>query len=111
MPGKLPRSSKIDQALAQARDLLSRGAWHEAEAICRDVLAKRPFEFDALHLLGVLRFRQGRPAEAEPLLGAALKVKPGSAQALSSQSAVLVMLERYEPSARHARSRRRAAAP
>ncbi len=96
MAGKLPRSSKIEQSLAQARGLQSRGALREAERLYEDILAKRPFEFDALHLLGVLRMQQGRPSDALALLSAALKVKPNSAEALSNSAVVLMSLDRHQ---------------
>lgn len=96
MAGKLPRSSKIEQSLAQARGLQSRGALREAERLYEDILAKRPFEFDALHLLGVLRMQQGKPAEGLALLAAALKVRPNSAEALSNLAVVLMGLDRHQ---------------
>jgi protein O-GlcNAc transferase len=96
MPGKLPKSSKIAESLAQARSLQSRGSLREAETLYEGILAKRPLEFDALHLFGVLRMQQGRPSDALALLSAALKVKPNATEALSNLAVVLMNLDRHQ---------------
>ena len=52
--------------------------------------------FDALHLLGVLKVQRGQPDEAHRLITAALKVDPRSADALSNLALVLHSLKRSD---------------
>jgi tetratricopeptide (TPR) repeat protein len=62
--------------LRQALDAQQKGDQFLAERFYLEVLARKPRDFNANHLMGVLRFQQGRPAEALRLLDAALAVKP-----------------------------------
>jgi Flp pilus assembly protein TadD len=71
------------QTIEQAKALHRMGRIAEAEAVYRSVLARNPREFDALHLLGLIRYQQGRPSEAHALLSQAIKLRPRSPQALS----------------------------
>jgi predicted O-linked N-acetylglucosamine transferase (SPINDLY family) len=82
------------QRLRQAFDLHRRGALSEAERLYASVLQSNPTSFDALHLLGVLRMQQGRPADALPLIDRALAQRPDSFDALSISAAALVNLGR-----------------
>jgi len=84
------------QVLDQAKMLHQMGRVAEADAAYRSVLARDPRQFDALHLLGLLRYQQGRPQEAHDLLSQAIKLKPRSPQALSLLMAVLIALGRPE---------------
>jgi len=68
----------------------------EAEAIYRSVLARDPRQFDALHLLGLIRYQQGRAGEAHELLSQAIKLRPRSPQALAILMAALLALGRLE---------------
>jgi predicted O-linked N-acetylglucosamine transferase (SPINDLY family) len=82
----------IDQAKALHR--MNRIA--EAEAIYRSVLARDPRQFDALHLLGLIRYQQGRAGEAQELLRRAIELRPRSPQALAILTAALLALGRLE---------------
>jgi len=82
------------QALDQAKMFHQMGRVAEAEAAYRAVLARNPREFDALHLLGLLRYQQGRADEAHQLLKEAVKLKPRSPQALTLLMAALIALGR-----------------
>jgi protein O-GlcNAc transferase len=84
------------QTIEQGKALHGMGRIAEAEAIYRAVLARDPREFDALHLLGLIRYQQGRPREAHDLLSRAIKLRPRSAQALSIFMATLLALGRLE---------------
>src|SRR5262245_39518456 len=64
----------------------------EAEAVYRSVLARDPRQFDALHLLGLIRYQQGRAGEAHELLSQAIKLRPRSPQALAILMAALLAL-------------------
>ncbi len=97
MPKARPFSpSQAAQAIRQAAALHQQGLLDRAEAIYRDVLKVAPDNFDALHLLGVLRQQQGRSAEALKLIAAALKRNSASADALSNYGVVLDALRRHE---------------
>jgi protein O-GlcNAc transferase len=84
------------QTIEQAKALHRMGRIAEAEAVYRSVLARNPREFDALHLLGLIRYQQGRPSEAHALLSQAIKLRPRSPQALSVLMASLLALGRLD---------------
>ena len=75
-----PPSRRVTLTLAQsidfARSLLAKGELAPAENVLATILAARPEEPDALHLIGALRNLQGRSAEALPLLEKAIELAP-----------------------------------
>jgi tetratricopeptide (TPR) repeat protein len=75
--------------LRQALDAQQRGDQPLAERFYLEVLAREPRDFNANHLMGVLRFQQGRPAEALRLLDTALTVNPVAPEALAHRGLVL----------------------
>jgi protein O-GlcNAc transferase len=84
------------QTIEEAKALHRMGRIAEAEAVYRSVLARNPREFDALHLLGLIRYQQGRPGEAHDLLSQAIKLRPRSPQALSVFMASVLALGRLD---------------
>jgi tetratricopeptide (TPR) repeat protein len=86
----------LSQALIQAVDLHRKGDLAQAERLYLQVLEARPDHFDALQMLGILRYQQKRLPEALSLLGAALQAKPDFPPALLSYGLVLDALERRE---------------
>jgi protein O-GlcNAc transferase len=82
------------QNIEQGRMLHGQGRLGEAELVYRSVLARDPQQFDALHLLGLIRFQQGHPAEAHELISKAVKIRPQSPQALAVLTAVFLALGR-----------------
>jgi tetratricopeptide (TPR) repeat protein len=84
----------IPALLHQALAAQKRGNLAEAEARYRDVLADDPGEFNANHLLGVLRFQQGRNAEALALITRALATNSNGAEAHAHCGLVLQALGR-----------------
>ncbi len=80
--------------LQQAVAAHERGDLPTAERIYREILARRPESFDALHLLGVIRAQQGRFAEAERLIARALALDASDARAHNHLGAVLTELGR-----------------
>jgi Flp pilus assembly protein TadD len=62
--------------LQQAHALLGRGQLAEAEALCRQAVGVAPRSADAVHLLGLVRRRQGDAAEAERLIRESLALAP-----------------------------------
>jgi tetratricopeptide (TPR) repeat protein len=85
----------LPEAIARAAQAYGQGRFDEVEAISTAILKAVPDHFDALHLLGVLRGRQGRLAEALDLLNRATARNSASAQAWSNRGHVLYLLGRY----------------
>ena len=79
----------LDDLLRRAFALHQQGQAGEAEQLYRKVLKADPRQFDALHLLGLLKHQTGNDAEALRLIGAALKIKPDYADALLNYGSVL----------------------
>jgi protein O-GlcNAc transferase len=82
-------SATIDQ-LQLALALLQQGRLSQADAICRQVLAIRPHEFHALHILGIVALQLRDPTAAERWFRAAIAANPDQAPAHSNLSAVLL---------------------
>jgi tetratricopeptide (TPR) repeat protein len=83
------------RAIREAEALHRQGRLVEAERIYAAIVACMPDHFDALHLLGVLRQEQNRPAEALSLIAAALRLNARSAQAHTNYGVVLCGLGRH----------------
>ena len=79
----------------QALQFLQAGRLLEAEQLCLEVLNAEPANFRAQNFLGIIRFQQGRYAEALASIGASLKLN-SSADALSNYGNVLQALGRLE---------------
>jgi tetratricopeptide (TPR) repeat protein len=86
----------LPAAIERAAGFQRRGQFADAEKIYRDILNFRPQYFDALHLLAVLCYQQGRDAEALPLYEAARALKPDSAELLSNFGLLLTRLGRHD---------------
>jgi tetratricopeptide (TPR) repeat protein len=82
-------------AIRHAETLHRQGRLAEAEHIYAAIVACMPDHFDALHLLGVLRQEQSRPAEALSLIAAALRLNARSAEAHMNYGLVLDGLGRH----------------
>jgi len=67
----------------------------EAERLYEFVIRVWPNQFDAHHLLGVLKAEGGQQGEAERHIKKALSINPRSAEALNSHANVLQHLKRY----------------
>jgi tetratricopeptide (TPR) repeat protein len=81
--------------MREAAALHRQGRLAEAEHIYSAIVACMPDHFDALHLLGVLRQEQSRPAEALSLIAAALRLNARSAEAHANYGIVLDGLGRH----------------
>jgi len=73
-----------------------KGALADAERVCAQILAATPDDFHASHLLGIIRYAQGRHREALELLGTAVKQNPDAAHAWSNHGLALHELQRYD---------------
>jgi tetratricopeptide (TPR) repeat protein len=72
------------------------GRLAKAERLYKAVLEELPSQFNALHLLGVLKWQRGQHAEALRFIAAALKTNSRSAEALSDYGLVLHDLDRHD---------------
>lgn len=77
----MPNLSRLQR---QAHHSFQQGELDRAERLCAGILAHRPDDFDALHLLGMLHFQRHRLVDALRFLARALKVNSSSADALSN---------------------------
>jgi tetratricopeptide (TPR) repeat protein len=88
--------TSLRNVLERAFALHQQGNAKEAEQLYTQVLKADPRQFDALHLLGLLKHQQGNNTEGLRLIGAALKIKPDYADAVLNYGSVLAALERHE---------------
>uniref|UniRef100_UPI00197D4CFA tetratricopeptide repeat protein n=1 Tax=Burkholderia sp. Ac-20379 TaxID=2703900 RepID=UPI00197D4CFA len=86
-----PDAALLAQLLARARNAHQAGSMHQAEQAYAELLALDGDHPDALHLLGALRFQQGRLDEAEPLMRRSIQLQPAPLS-LANYSAVLAGL-------------------
>jgi predicted TPR repeat methyltransferase len=88
--------ARVAPLLKEAVALHQAGKLDEAAARYRQVLALAPRQFDALHLLGVVRRQQGDAQEAAALITQALAIDPAQAAAHCNLGAALQELGRSE---------------
>ncbi|WP_070107066.1 tetratricopeptide repeat protein [Burkholderia plantarii] len=88
-----PDDAVLERLLARARRAHHEGALQQAEQAYQELLALDAGHPEALHLLGAVRFQQGRLDEAEPLMRRSVERRP-VALALANYSAVLAGLGR-----------------
>lgn len=91
-----PQTSDLARLLDQAIASHQGGRLADAERCYRQVLNIKPDHAEARHLLGILRFQQGRHREALDLIAAALKTRPDYPEALYNRGNILAELGRYE---------------
>ncbi|OYD80727.1 tetratricopeptide repeat protein [Azospirillum brasilense] len=82
----------VTEAIARYRA----GALHEAEAHCRATLDSVPEHPVALHLLGILRLRQGDAGDAAAVLALAVKADPGNAAAHAALADACQVMGRHD---------------
>ena len=89
------QASAVRTLLEHALAHQQAGRSRDAEALYRNVLERDPRRFDALHMLGVLRYQAGDHAEAIALLRAALMVDASQASAHSNLALALAAERAY----------------
>jgi tetratricopeptide (TPR) repeat protein len=99
MTGPLP-SSGLSDALAGAVAHFSAGRLADAERACNAILDSHPGHFDALHLLAIIRCRQGDFDAGVRYFDRALLADPGAHAALANRGNALLSLGRFEESLR-----------
>jgi protein O-GlcNAc transferase len=90
--------ASTDQLFEKAFDLQQAGRFHDAERLCRQILAANPQEGDALQLLGVLQVQQGKKQEGIELLRRALVFNPTAADCYLHLGVVLAETGRLDES-------------
>jgi tetratricopeptide (TPR) repeat protein len=81
-------------ALQEALALHRQGQLAAAEKAYARVLKSFPDQFDALHLLGLLKLQAGKAGEAQRMITSALKIAPNSPDAHANLGLVLGALKR-----------------
>ncbi|MEO8157424.1 MAG: tetratricopeptide repeat protein [Betaproteobacteria bacterium] len=94
MSGVAPTSG-LAGALAAAVGFFSADRLAEAEQSCHAILQAHPHSFDALHLLAVLRCRQGDFAGGLGYFDRALAIDAGAHDALANRGNALLALGRF----------------
>jgi len=88
------RPFNIAQTLQEAVSLHQQGRLRDAEKLYARALKAAPDNFDALHLLGLIKAQSGQMGEAHRLMAAALKINPNAPDALVNFANVLHALKR-----------------
>jgi predicted TPR repeat methyltransferase len=96
-----PTPRKVPDAVLQAkyRQALARhgkGELDAAETLYREILAQRPENFHAMHMLGVLCAQRDDWTGAESLLAAAVRIDPSVAAAHANLGNTLRLMERSD---------------
>jgi len=86
----------LHEALERAVACYQQGKFAESESLVQQIIALRPYHFDAHHLIGIIRAKQGDYADAINFITAALRENPNSAEAQCNLGVVLWRLERHE---------------
>ncbi|HET7383276.1 MAG TPA: tetratricopeptide repeat protein [Pseudolabrys sp.] len=84
----------VAQALQEALALHQQGRLRDAEKLYARILKATPGNFDALHLLGLIKAQSGQMGEAYRLMAAALKINPNMPDVLINFANVLHALKR-----------------
>ena len=85
---------QAEAALQEALALHRQGQFAAAEKNYARILKSFPDQFDALHLLGLLKLQGGRAGEAQRLITTALGIDPASTDALTNLGLTLAALKR-----------------
>jgi len=89
-----PQPFDLGQTLQQALALHQQGKLRDAEKLYARALKAAPGNFDALHLLGLVKAQSGQMGEAFRLMSSAVKINPQSPDAWSNLANVLHALKR-----------------
>ena len=87
---------QLGQLLRGAVGLHHQGRLVEAEQLYAKVLEADAKQFDALHLLGLLKHQRGDSAQALQLIESALDINPKSVDALLNYAGVLTVMKRHD---------------
>ena len=96
-------STGLHPLLPEAIALHQAGRLPEATELYEKILAQFPEEFNAMHMIGVIALQQGRFAEAQARISAALELDPWNAPALSNLTAAYLRNRQLEDALHWAR--------
>ena len=82
--------------ISEALELINTGLLDQAEALCRDVVARNPKDVNMTALLGVILLKSRRPDEAEQCLREAINLAPSFAKPHEDLGRLLVERGRAE---------------
>jgi predicted O-linked N-acetylglucosamine transferase (SPINDLY family) len=88
--------AEIERALALAKSHHAAGRLADAEAIYRDLLARRPGCAEALHALGLIAAQSGHDDDGIALVRRSIEMSPRDARYRSNLAAVLITLRRFD---------------
>ena len=91
-----PEARADDALFMQALELHGRDDLAAAHSLYQQVLAEQPGHFGALHMLGAIEIRRGRPAIAVEWLCKALEVNLQSAEAFYDLGCAVCLLKQYD---------------
>jgi len=83
------QAARMPATAQGAADAFQRGAYEEAERICRTLLANTPGDPGLLQLLGLSAYRRGQLVDAEAALSKAASVAPDSSEIQANFAAIL----------------------
>ncbi len=86
----------LPEAIKRAAAAYEQGRLDEAEQLCRAILGVKADEFNALHLLAVVKCYRGQYAQAQANFERALAVRPDHAEAHHNRGVSLQFLKRYD---------------
>lgn len=98
-PAAPQAATAVQQLFAQASRHFSQGQVREADMLCRQILLQQPRNADALNLLGLAEYRNGRHEKAVELLGQAILLAPENAFFHNNLGNILQELRRFEQAA------------
>jgi len=83
--------SKFNEALS----FFQKGQLDEAKKICLKILKEQPDNFNVLHLLGVIAFKEKDYVKSEDLIEKAIKIKPNQVEIYNFYALILVNLKKF----------------
>src|SRR5262249_5348429 len=89
-------SEQLLATLRQAAALQQSGDLKEARRLLKLVLRKRPGQFEALHLMGLIEAQRGNQQKAEDFLSDAVAANPGSPEANANLGNIQRHLGKFE---------------
>ena len=84
--------SKFNEALT----FFKKGQLKEAKNLCLEILKGHPNNFDVLHILGIINFREKNFTESKNLIEKAIKIKPNSFEIHNFFAFVLLNLKKFD---------------
>jgi len=89
-------TAALDDASLRLGQLYAAGRLDDTEALCREILEQKPDHFLAHHALGAVNSKRGEFANAERLIGQALKIDDKSPYAWNAHGSALRGLKRFD---------------